>query len=338
MTGVDANYQSTSLSSQQSWLKDTTGTFSDMSSQSNKIMSDSYSTMNKTTADGNSAMASNTKVTWDDLKSSFSESMQDLKTSLSNTWDNMKSNTSSTWTNIKASLGDAWSNIKANASSTFSNIGSNIGNTWDGIKSNTGNVWESIKSNVSNSWNNIKNNFSTTGEGMKQTVQDVFDGIKSKMTSPIENAKNKISEIVNNIKGLFNFQISFPHIALPHFSISPKGWTAGDLLKGKIPSLSIQWYAQGGFPEDGQLFIARESGAEMVGNIGGRTAVANNDQIVAAVSQGVYSAVVSAMNGENGSGNNINLTVTLDGETVYKNVVKHNNQKVKQTGNSPLMI
>lgn len=338
MTGVDANYQSTSLSSQQSWLKDTTGTFSDMSSQSNKIMSDSYSTMNKTTADGNSAMASNTKVTWDDLKSSFSESMQDLKTSLSNTWDNMKSNTSSTWTNIKTSLGDAWSNIKANASSTFSNIGSNIGNTWNGIKSNTGNVWESIKSNVSNSWNNIKNNFSTTGEGMKQTVQGVFDGIKSKMTSPIENAKNKISEIVNNIKGLFNFQISFPHIALPHFSISPKGWSAGDLLKGKIPSLSIQWYAQGGFPEDGQLFIARESGAEMVGNIGGRTAVANNDQIVAAVSQGVYSAVVSAMNGENGSGNNINLTVTLDGETVYKNVVKHNNQKVKQTGNSPLMI
>ncbi len=338
MTGVDENYQSTSLNSQQSWLKDTTGTFSDLSNQSNKIMADSYNTMNKTTSDGNSAMTSNTKVTWEDLKSSFSNSMQDLKTSLSNTWDNMKANTSNTWSNIKTTLGDSWSNIKASASNVFSNIGSTIGNAWNGIKSNTSSAWESIKSNINNSWNNIRNNFSSTGEGMKQTVQGVFEGIKSKMIAPIENAKNKIAEVVNNIKGLFNFQVSFPHIALPHFNISPRGWTAGDLLKGKIPSLSIQWYAQGGFPEDGQLFIARESGAEMVGNIGGRTAVANNDQIVAAVSQGVYSAVVSAMNGESGNGNNINLTVTLDGETVYKNVVKHNNQKVKQTGNSPLMI
>lgn len=50
-------------------------------------------------------------------------------------------------------------------------------------------------------------------------------------------------------------------------------------------------YAEGGFPERGQMFIAREAGAEMVGNIGGHTAVANNDQIVEAVSAGVASAV-----------------------------------------------
>ncbi len=338
LTGIDENYQSSSLQSQQSWLKDTTGTFSDLSNQTNQIVSESYDSMNKTTSEGNSAMSSNTKVTWDELKASFSSSMSDLKNALSTTWDNMKSKTSNTWGNIKSTLSESWGNIKSTASSTFSSIGQTIGSSWDNVKSRTSNTWGNIKNSVANSWNDIKNNFSNTGAVMQQTVQSVFDTIKSKMTSPIETAKNKIAEIVNTIKGLFNFQISFPHIAMPHFSISPRGWTAGDLLKGKIPSLSVQWYAQGGFPEDGQLFIARESGAEMVGNIGGRTAVANNDQIVAAVSQGVYSAVVSAMNGENGNSNNINLTVTLDGETVYKNVVKHNNQKVKQTGNSPLMI
>ena len=53
-------------------------------------------------------------------------------------------------------------------------------------------------------------------------------------------------------------------------------------------------FATGGFPGQGQMFIARESGPEMVGRIGGRTAVANNDQIVDGVAKGVYMAVSSA--------------------------------------------
>ena len=49
-------------------------------------------------------------------------------------------------------------------------------------------------------------------------------------------------------------------------------------------------FANGGFPDEGQLFIARERGAEMVGSIGSRTAVANNDQIVKGIASGVASA------------------------------------------------
>lgn len=52
----------------------------------------------------------------------------------------------------------------------------------------------------------------------------------------------------------------------------------------------IQYMADGGFVDEGQLFIARESGAEMVGAIGNRTAVANNDQIVEGISAGVANA------------------------------------------------
>ena len=63
----------------------------------------------------------------------------------------------------------------------------------------------------------------------------------------------------------------------------------------------ITRYAMGGYPnESGQLFIAREAGPELVGTIGGHTAVMNNDQIVASVAAGVYNAVVraNAMNGQ----------------------------------------
>lgn len=61
----------------------------------------------------------------------------------------------------------------------------------------------------------------------------------------------------------------------------------------------ITAYASGGTPSSGEMFVAREAGPEMVGTIGGHTAVMNNDQIVASVSSGVYEAVLAAMGGQN---------------------------------------
>lgn len=65
------------------------------------------------------------------------------------------------------------------------------------------------------------------------------------------------------------------------------GYTGGI---SAIPSVSIPRYADGGFVDQGQLFIAREAGAEMVGSIGRRTAIANNDQIVEGITYGVREA------------------------------------------------
>lgn len=63
-----------------------------------------------------------------------------------------------------------------------------------------------------------------------------------------------------------------------------------NIAKGGAVNLKLQAYASGGFPAAGQMFIANEAGPELVGTIGGHTAVANNDQIVESVSQGVYAA------------------------------------------------
>lgn len=60
----------------------------------------------------------------------------------------------------------------------------------------------------------------------------------------------------------------------------------------------ITAYASGGSPDAGQMFVAREAGPELVGTMGGHTAVMNNDQIVASVSAGVYEAVMAAMGGQ----------------------------------------
>ena len=96
----------------------------------------------------------------------------------------------------------------------------------------------------------------------------------------------------------------------------------------------IESYANGGQPS-GELFLAREAGPELVGTIGGHTAVMNNDQIVASVSDGVYRAMTQAMSSGNG---NTHVHLYIDGKQVYESVVDQNNQIYKRTGNSPLMV
>jgi hypothetical protein len=83
-------------------------------------------------------------------------------------------------------------------------------------------------------------------------------------------------------------------------------------------SLPIPGFASGGYPDEGSLFIARERGAEMVGSIGGRTAVANNDQIVEAIRQGVYDAEMAARSQESGG----DTYVYIDSDEVAARVEK----------------
>lgn len=93
-------------------------------------------------------------------------------------------------------------------------------------------------------------------------------------------------------------------------------------------------FASGGYPTTGQMFFARESGPELVGTVGGRTAVATNNDIVAAVSQGVASAVASVMGGSSGQ----NIAVNVDGRNLFQIMVNQNNAFVRQTGASPLLV
>ena len=85
-------------------------------------------------------------------------------------------------------------------------------------------------------------------------------------------------------------------------------------------------------PTTGEMFIAREAGPEMVGRIGNRTTVANNDQIVKGIEQGVYNAVTSAIS-NGGLG-----TVQIDLHTDEGVVVDRINKITRQTGNCPINI
>lgn len=166
------------------------------------------------------------------------------------------------------------------------------------LTSTAKNLFESLKNSVSNIFNNIKKVIESPIFGAKTKVlaiigelqngvrvgfnfikshaSSVWNGIKNAIMSPMSAAANFVRAIINKIKGFFNFRISWPHIPLPHFNIKPNGWNVGDLLKGKIPSLGIKWYAQAmdnpmildaptifGM-SNGQMLGAGEAGAEVV--------------------------------------------------------------------------
>ena len=84
------------------------------------------------------------------------------------------------------------------------------------------------------------------------------------------------------------------------------------MVVGSIKSAqsSITAFANGGYPDTGQLFIANESGAELVGNIGGRTAVANNDMIVKAIEQASYRGIVAGLSANGGTKGEIDFRGT----------------------------
>ena len=161
----------------------------------------------------------------------------------------------------------------------------------------------------------------------KDKVVETFRNLKEKAVEILRKLKQKISDIIEKIKGLFDFDLSFPDIPLPHFTIDPAGWSLGSLFDGVIPSLGIEFYAAGGFPDAGSLFIARENGPEMVGSIGGRTAVANNGQIVDAIAYGVSDAMSEVLMGflrnfDNGGDSDQPIVINLDGMTLYRGVLR----------------
>lgn len=109
----------------------------------------------------------------------------------------------------------------------------------------------------------------------RNLIQGLWDGIKS-VWSSLTSWWSRLSLPKLNIR-LPEFYFTYTPFKLFGRSFS-------------LPKLNVKWYAQGGFPDMGQLFIAGENGPEMVGTMNGRSAVANNDQIVEGVASGVARA------------------------------------------------
>ena len=102
-------------------------------------------------------------------------------------------------------------------------------------------------------------------EALKDSVKAKFDAIKEKMLSPIETAKEKIKSAIDKIKSIISgAKLSLPHFKLPHFKIDGGELPWGIGGQGKAPSISVEWYKEGGIFNRPSLIGVGEAGAEAV--------------------------------------------------------------------------
>jgi len=206
------------------------------------------------------------------------------------------------------------------------------------IKSKWSYFWGEVGKTISNWWTTDVAPWFTI-EKWQELAQKAQDGLKTKYDElvtklkPIKDwweknvapwfTKEKWKQLgTDAIKGVKETlkldQIKFK---FPHISWSSNGAQASGVLKKalellnlptQMPKLSVSWYAEGGLPDIGELFVAREAGPELVGKIGNNNAVMNNQQIVQAVSQGVAQAVANVM----GNSRNGDIRVIVDGREI----------------------
>lgn len=180
-------------------------------------------------------------------------------------------------------------------------------------------------------WNKLMNIRKTISDWIteaKKWVAEQFPKLMNAILGFFTSLPSKMVEVGKNlIKGLWNGILSVGNWLWNKIT----GFFGGiwDVVSGLFNGFGagfeatyapVRQYASGGFVDSGEMFIAREAGAEMVGSIGGKTAVANNDQIVEAVASGVAKAVSAVMGGD--SGRTQEIVVNLDGEVIYRNQQK----------------
>ena len=161
---------------------------------------------------------------------------------------------------------------------------------------------------VAGNWEEIKATFIGAIDFITGKTAELPEALNGPIISDvlvfIQKTIEGFNELKNAVLGVIN---TLKSVHIPTFHID--SWTSHSAtIMGKTISFSlpqISFYAQGGFPGMGELFVAREAGPELVGTMGGRTAVANNDQIVEGIKRGVYEAVTAAMSqqgNKNGGG------------------------------------
>ena len=143
-----------------------------------------------------------------------------------------------------------------------------------------------------------------------KAIATVFAGVVQKVAGLASSIKSKFDAVASAFKRMFSGGIKPPHIPLPHFAIKPAGWKIGDLVKGKIPSLSVNWYASGGIFNSPSLIGVGESGAE---------AVVPLDKLWDAIAS-INGGIVININGYNGDADEL-------AETIKQKLINETNRR-----------
>lgn len=155
--------------------------------------------------------------------------------------------------------------------------------------------WREVITNAINelktNFNNWKSTSDPVGDWWSDNVSPWFT--KEKWKTLGEDAIKGLKETLK----LDSIKFKMPYFTWTSTTVT--GWKADVLsalgLPTSLPKLNVSWYADGGFPEVGELFIANEDGPEWISTMGGKSAVANQDQMTTGIRQAAYEGVSQAL-------------------------------------------
>ena len=281
-----------------------------------------------------SSIWENIKTAWAGVAEWFGTLFSDAWTNISTAWATVSTWFSDLWTAISGT----WETVRTWFGTLFTNAWTSITTAWNGVGlwfhtllSNVKTAFNSIptffSTLFSTAWTNIKNVFSGWGSffsGLWTTISTTFTSLGTTIGNAVGGAiKTGINGILQWVENTVNGAIDLINRAIKLVNDN-FGWAGVNI--SQLKRVTIPKMATGGYVDEGQLFIAREAGAEMVGSMNNRAAVANNDQIVEGIYQGVYSAVRAALSQtEGGQSNNVN--VYLDGKQITAAVEKRQRER-----------
>ncbi|MDD4797123.1 MAG: hypothetical protein PHO66_05090, partial [Eubacteriales bacterium] len=210
---------------------------------------------------------------------------------------------------------------------------------WNAIVTSTREKWESVKNAIvqpiERAWVNtvltvrsFVSNLATEWDNIKSKATEAWNNIKSAITDPIDAAKKTVQDAVDAIKRTLSGEVKWPNIKAPTVNLrwDTASFVGKSLMAMNLPGLpkfSVSWNAQGGILDRATLIGAGEAGKEAILPLDRNT--------------GWMQQLADVINGGNGGGD-IYITLDLDGEPVYRTVIKRAQAERRRTGLSPLPV
>ncbi len=243
--------------------------------------------------------------TWDACATWLSELWTNIVTTATTAWSSFTAWLSEIWSSVVSTGQSLWSSFTSTLSNIFSSLISGAQSLWSSFTSTLSNLWSDLVSTGSNLFNNLSSTISGIFNGILSTASNIWNSIQSTISNAIDGARNAVSNAIEAIKSLFNFNISWPHIPLPHFYVSGSA-NPLDWLSQGVPSIGIEWYAKGGIMTKPTLFGMNGNRAMVGGEAGAEAIIPLNKSTLGAIGQ----SIANTMNTSN------SINVNFSGVTI----------------------
>lgn len=240
------------------------------------------------------------------------------------------------WEGIKKAASDAWAAIQT----AINNVIAPVEEAWEAAKKFFSDAWSAIQVAATNAWriiltaikaviepvetawNAAKTFFDTVWSGIQTAAETAWNAIKDAINAVLAPIQN----VIDKLKEFFGLPSSKTvDVNINQHTTYTYTRQDGTSFEYGTSSSGPRGFASGGIVPSGQMFIARESGPELVGTMGGHTAVANNQQIVTGIYEGVKAAMQDA--GSSNSGGTMSVNVYLDGKQITAAVEKRQRER-----------